>query len=442
MNTPAVIEPIYRTDHCNDVVSLYNGLAKVVPFSGLGLQGEGEAKVFVEWLPQAKVLAKVQASGIAGSHAISVRSEPKYRVEITRFGKPYSSAGQLWASTFTAAEQTLTFRLGDLEIGENGALSSLVFHIPNFPSYIGSPVRLGTRQFNGRVSLTGGHWTIALDPHDKTDTLLGELKEEGGYALTHTALLNRSDGNPFPAAEAAKILEYLHFFLSFARGQWTGPILPVSKLSNGDQWEQWFAPIINPWERGTSGPFSWLPYAAEGSAMEKLWPGFFALLDDPIWYEPLKIAITWYLEAQASGLVETRIVLSQAALEMLSWVAIVEKDAVEQPADFDGLKAHERLRRYLNHIGIPTIIPIELAALATHAASKSQDGPGALTSVRNGMTHWKSQRSARIAFEVRSDAARLALWYVQLSILRLGGYHGVYHSRVSPLSRPTTPWVP
>jgi len=67
------------------------------------------------------------------------------------------------------------------------------------------------------------------------------LDNQGGYAITNTAKLERNNGEPFTAQQAEEIMIGLCYFLSFVAGRWVSPILPVGFTTNNNKiWEKCF----------------------------------------------------------------------------------------------------------------------------------------------------------------------------------------------------------
>ena len=67
-------------------------------------------------------------------------------------------------------------------------------------------------------------------------------------------------------------------------------------------------------------------------------------------------------------------------------------------------------------------------ALKQFTQNEPKDGPNALTRLRNGYTHHEVMEFDE---EVKYQAWKLALWYIEIVILRLSGYTGKYSNRVN-----------
>jgi hypothetical protein len=91
---------------------------------------------------------------------------------------------------------------------------------------------------------------------------------------------------------------------------------------------------------------------------------------------------------------------------------------------------------------IPVDIPACLGELSRLTLKRKwSDGPHAVTDLRNAVVHpTKRRRDGLGAPDLPwEEVARLALWYGELVLLRLLGYHGKYMNRLS-FSADDVPW--
>jgi hypothetical protein len=162
--------------------------------------------------------------------------------------------------------------------------------------------------------------------------------------------------------------------------------------------------------------------------------------------------VHWYIEANTNaGGIEGGIVLVQTALELLSWVYLVEDETnkIMSANKFNKISAEERIVSLLHELSIPTELPNELLSLASAATSlQADDGVGALVSLRNAIVHPKKSKRrnvTEVGVSARIEALTVGLWYLELALLRLIGYNGVYWSRLrsgnNEQIRDTVPWM-
>lgn len=158
--------------------------------------------------------------------------------------------------------------------------------------------------------------------------------------------------------------------------------------------------------------------AHHGDSLAEVVPRSLELYEDPGRTETFHSALYWYLRATglAAG-VDGGIILLQAALERLSWQRFVlDREALSQDG-FTRLAAEDQIRLLLESCRIPMTIPSGLGQLLKIAKELNwNDGPKALTAVRNQLVHPKEGR--KLPFP---DAWKLAEWYVELVLLHMLG---------------------
>jgi hypothetical protein len=288
--------------------------------------------------------------------------------------------------------------------------------------------------FNAKSSFTleAEGWSISVSPLQNFNNTSEQLKLTKGFALTHTGTLERSDGNTFSSQQAKEMLRILFYILSFARGLWVSPILPVGLDNAGVQvWKFWYPYKTGAWEAVNSWFIELMP-----DMLFFVFPGFLQRWQNPIWLDTMRLVIDWYIESNTQN-TETSLIVNQAAFELLSWVLLVEDKAILSKEGFDKLFASDKLRLLLSQAGIPLLIDprqVKLTKLAQDA--KWQDGPHALTEMRNKMVHPKltdpkiTNQPKRIKnilgypIAARAEAGQLGLWYLEKILLWLFGYNG------------------
>ena len=114
----------------------------------------------------------------------------------------------------------------------------------------------------------------------------------------------------------------------------------------------------------------------------------------------------------------------------------------------NGFPAEKKMRLLLAEAKIPTAMPTHLTNFDAHAKHANwQDGPQALTQLRNWITHPTGkdrQNLDRVSLLTRFEACNLALWYLELTLLWLLGYRGDYVNRLNVRftgDREAVPWA-
>jgi hypothetical protein len=236
----------------------------------------------------------------------------------------------------------------------------------------------------------------------------------------------------------AQLLDELHFLLSLARGAWACPFLPVSFSRTGSQiWQEWALRNVDTWK----GDASWFP-TYHPDALISAASGLHSRWADPVWTEPLKVAIHLYMESNIHGLTnQSSVILGQAALELLSWTYFVEDRKQFSAKYFDKtLSAADRIRHLLTAAKIPTAVPRHLGSLVASGSSLAPsgswaDGPHAITVLRNALVHPpRLPGLLAISGQATLQAWQLTLWYLERAFLWLLNYSGHYSNRLQRFS--------
>jgi len=265
-----------------------------------------------------------------------------------------------------------------------------------------------------------------------TSNTLKTLRETGGYGLTHVGQLKKEDGKSFDGKTAEKMLNTLRHFFSFNKGMWCNPCLAVGFDDKENRvWESWSSP-----QGHWNSPMSWFdPHHCD--QLVSLFPGFIAKWKNEDWQEALREVIYWYLNSNCSGLglgigIDAGIILTQAAIERLSFEYAVEHKRLIEAEGFKKLRASDKFRLLFSSLGIPIDIPSqtpELLKLAKVTKPNWIDSPHALTEVRNSLVHPEHKPRGKFG-SAFYEAWNLGLWYLELSILRICGYSGSYSNRL------------
>lgn len=423
---PPALIPVYLSREANESISLYSGPIDVVQNS-VTTKGTGNIK-FV-WLPTPRLSFEW-----TGNNLLPGIMPGSVVLKVNELGASVDAIAGFWSPVGRLLNLSGVI-IQPLEIGTGSDLKYVLFHVINFGKFQGQPIsfisEFGTHSWVGRMVLEAEGWRVTIDSVRYFSELENQLGLSGGYAITHVGKLEQNDGRTFTAQEANNLLTALNFFLSFCRGFSSPPILPVGFDANDNGvWTNWDSQNAKPWRYVDS----WLP-AMSPQTLTDAFSGFFKLWQDVIWKEPLKMAIHWYVEANTqAGTIQGSIALSQVALEMLSWVRLVEAGGLVSTNGFDNLPGADKLRLLLSQCGIPLGIPSPLTNFAAASSDKAWSiAPYALTEIRNAIVHStlkKRQKLSDFSNMVLIEAWKLSLWYLELVLLSSFGYRGAYHNRL------------
>jgi hypothetical protein len=332
---------------------------------------------------------------------------------------------------------------GQVEIGSDHKLDRMTFHLPNYPDFIGKNDFLEeitdgsykTRIRWNEVVLEFDDWRIRLQPYRDIFALRQKGRELQKVVLSGVGEIRKADGSQFQKDKVKPILEALDIFLSFAFAEWSPPLLVVGSNDVAEKSCQfWGNDDVSPSDylRG------WLD-EHNGQHLADAFPGFMARWSHENWREPLRLAVTWLIEAsRQSGGTEGAIAFGQIPLEMLAWLIFVDDRTIVNKSEFEKLSAASKLQMLLAHCGIPFEVPVDLPALTTLASrTDHKTGPQLVTKVRNTIIHPnKDNRNILERWEtdfvdIRWETQQLFKWYITLVLLSLIGYSGKYAHRLT-----------
>jgi hypothetical protein len=317
-------------------------------------------------------------------------------------------------------------------------VTKVMFTVPNLRDFAGENVKdpetSGMSLHNSRLVFENEKFVVTLDKARDFPERHQKLKEKGGYQLLYFGeLIKKSKTISFE--EQVSFFESFTFFLSFLNGRRVSPIFRFGCHDGQMVWKD-FTPFINdPYKFA----LSWVP-AFETSDINQLWTNFSDKWQDPVGKDCLKTAIHWYIEANNnSGFVEGSIVMVQNALELLyNWIVVEENEMIKED-DARNISAANKIRLLLHFISSKKEIPPGLKSIKKFMTEKkkdfgSADGPSFFVSIRNAIVHSHSEKRKflhQIPGMVRFEVLSLGLLYVELSLLKILGYNGIFFNRCS-----------
>lgn len=423
---PYAIDPIYLTSSPNEPVALYEGNIDLQIKSRLS---PGTGKLQLIWQPKFSIhLECTHTPPMTDAPWIKVRlpgQQTFFDVGLYSMGIGVDSTGAY--GTAQGSPREMYWAVAN-------KLDCITFHIPNFLSFVGSAIVAKETEelLQARAAIQTQGWLLEIDAIGQYGILdQDRLEKTSGNLITHVGRISRSDGSQFTVEEGKDFLDVLYGWLSFCRGNWVAPILAVGLDSSSQQvWKHW-----RDWTISRSEDVPTWSNRTNADFLEQSLAGFHNRLLDPAWKEAIQLGIHWYIECnrRASGL-EAAIILGQTGLELLGWTYLVENLKTISIGGFNELPAADKVRLLLAKCDIPLEIPVELRSLAKLAKTRSwKDGPECLVALRNALIHpqAKNRKSINTTSSINVyEVWNLGSWYLELVLLRLFDYKGVYRNRL------------
>lgn len=418
-DVPPRVAPYLETPAPSQSILLLRG-----PFELTGPDsGRLDADLVFEWVPSTQVAFEgtcaIQSIDLDGDWALESR-EPPFTVPI------FISS----TSMMTSPTPIRGFVAKPVAFGCD-CFEAVRFCLVNFPDYIGDPVRFesagGDGVMRGRIRVTCDLGECRVDEIHETKDVVKVAKREGGFVISHVGEWLPSSGR-LTSSEADSVLEMLRIWFGLVGASWSGPVFPEGVADGQTVWRK-FAP----WRLG-DGKFvsTWMPQRTPLDLSDGF-DGFVRRWNDPTWQAPLRSAVSWLVEANAPGkAIESRVILSQVALELLAWVFVVETERLQSRSDFKRISAAGKIRSLLQALDIPTTLPDYMPELPRLVDNDAFDGPGVVTRVRNALVHAAEDNRNTIASMdsvLWFECSQLALQYVELSLLAICGHTTQYAHR-------------
>lgn len=308
-------------------------------------------------------------------------------------------------------------------------IDSIDFSVLNFPKFYGGEDKWVDNELLGTTKLTSENMQVLLTQEPSLSKNEQCLRETNGYCVTHTGIINYSDGSKISVKEAEHILLGLRTFLSFARGAACGLTHVKASCANGTQtFFEWGTRHTDSWNQESD---TWFRSVVEGGeSLAQAFAGFWSLYKRHCWQHVLR-TIDYYINSKA-GPFHVGIILIQAALELLCCSINGSKE--ERPMG-------EFLSKSIRKLGLCTSIPPScnnLQKFFQDCSGVKNDGPKAIASLRNDLVHTTQNHQDNAV--VQMEALQLGLWYIELILLKQFNYRGSYRNRLTNTFE-LVPWV-
>ncbi|MDP2412269.1 MAG: hypothetical protein Q8M26_18540 [Pseudolabrys sp.] len=242
-----LIRPVYSIDRNTSEIELYRGRIRAVEGDN-EINGVGRAVLHFRPKMNLKFHADFSSADPGDAHLLlsAARTvqlqtdQGKTEALVSALSTASSEHGYSIGASFILNPQRFIF-----DTCPSVRIKRTIAHIVNFPDFIGPTDiayehRQGGFQKIGRVFLDSFEWRAELQELPHTRELINEMRNQGGFGITHAVEVCRRDGSEFSAEEAEKINQKIYLFLSFARGGWSAPILSVGYDSNNNAaHEEW-----------------------------------------------------------------------------------------------------------------------------------------------------------------------------------------------------------
>ncbi|KAA2218510.1 hypothetical protein [Maribacter flavus] len=442
-DTPNALADGVSMKEANESIDMYNGLFSI-KYEETALELIGN--LIFQWNPSPKVVFKGASDNSRDQFEKILGTKKPFEIFIDGllFGQGRFT---MIKDSIIEGEVYSEAIIGDKSV----EVDELRFQIPNLRRFHGDTIKLESETYistwNGRLVFDSKDYMITIDQRHKYSKLRDELKSKGGYVLMYNGMLLSKKGS-ISYQKAKELMFCFSMFLSFLNGRRVSCMFLKGLYETETKWTDYGPNLNDPYKYVVTWSTQ---FNTDG--FNDLWLNFYK-----IWFELneksfLVNAIKWYLEANCSSTSsDTRTIMAQATLELIFNWWIVEQLKILSPGrDIENLSASNKFRIILAQSRIPYLVPAKYDGLVELVQKENglTDGPDAIVSIRNSLVHSQSKKRKMInelPVHARYEAIPLALWYIELSLLNLLGYSGIYHNRVANNryiheSEEYVPWV-
>lgn len=404
---------------------------------------EASARAILRLSPKPKLAIEYELPSDAYEASNEINSKPDVTIVLSQgqkvtalVGDERHFGGGKVSGVLIPTDQPLTV------LNEPETISRCKFAVINFPSLWGSSdiqfSKDGRNFITQHFKIETPPWLIEITGVDSVMGLHHKMRLEGGSAITHLGSIRRTDGQVFDSTQLAPLLEALHLFLSFARGSYCGLSLVSGRETAGKRiWQQWGTYKVEPWKRPLP---SWAPLS-QSESLSPAFQGFWDRFNDAQWGETVTKVMNWYLRSNESDEAEVGIILTQSALESLTFKTVGNKP--------NGTPEGAWIASALQNMGIDENLPSECCELLILQNQFNwEHGPHALVELRNNLIH-ADNRLGNITSDAHWEAWNFGQWCIEMMLLKLLSYTGDYTNRLkrgrehSPLLEVIpVPWAP
>lgn len=188
------------------------------------------------------------------------------------------------------------------------------------------------------VTTAIGDWEVTLEPVEKSQLFAAQGHGGAWLSRSHVGRVRRNDRGSFPPEAVEELRDIIYWSAAFARAQHVGVELITGFDDSGlPVWRDWRETVSDP----ASPRLSWFDRRYSSGLVQLL--SAFAT----VWADlgsSISTALSFYLEASTSASPEASIVVGTAGLDLVSWLALVERGPRLSTDAFDKLWQSDRLR--------------------------------------------------------------------------------------------------
>lgn len=396
-------------------------------FKGINMTIMGA--VFIQWSPNSHIVVVGSILSIAGGvDLIDILQRGKLLQ--LHFNGLYFGSVQL----VSLSGDELHGVLNEPQEKSDVQIESFTFHLLNSKKIANKCAKT----FGGN----GAEWSLCrlenedflvdIQHYSGYDDIFQKLSRSGGFVLTHFGKVKKKSGL-MTIDESNQLIECLNSFISLINGKKLG-LVGIKKYMIDGGVSKNLLGYQNDWYKTVRRCIP-NPVHVREDFLSELWICFYKSWFKDQESENIRLLVQLYVESNINLVyIENCLILSQTAIELAANLK------------FSGISFRttaSKIRALLKKLSVSHDIPKVLKALRplknmiltdkNGGLYKVNDGPDCITEIRNSVVHpeiWGRENLSKISTGMRTDAWLLANWYVELCILNLINYQGLYKNRL------------
>lgn len=304
----------------------------------------------------------------------------------------------------------------ELTISTCSQFKEIKFSLLNFIDNYGKAYKYEDYLNIGRTELKYKSYLIIFDKAPNNKSTFSDLKEQGGYGITHIGQIKRIDSKEFELNEIEKLLGNLAWIFSFVAGR----RVDINHIyTDCEEFSLicYRLPSITSWKSIAN----WYPVNSR-EALDEVLRCLLKLMEDDYWEKQLPRLLSQYFDGFGPSYIENRIIVIQAGLETLAWAYLVETRGILSKNKYTG-PAASKIEKLLNELNIDSGY-IEMPVFKGMSYS-FEHGPHLFTDIRNAIVH-PERKKKELSPDQLYYVWRMGMYYFELGVLAISGYKGEY----------------
>lgn len=322
--------------------------------------------------------------------------------------------------------------INDITIkSKDNLVDYIQFDIINMDKIPGKLVNHEGKVYAGRIEFSILDYTVIIDKSfGYNKNLQSDLVSKSGSVITHSGVICKKNGKSFKTKKIDEIIQRISVALSFSCGRYVSIPNSYGYKDSINVFRAWYKMYSSDYKF----VYKWTSTISNYHNFEKYFSLICKKMEDSYYYQAILNILDWYIEAINGNNLANNIISIQTALEMLSYIVLVETEAVFSAKEFDSHPASHNIRTLLNICSINTSLT-QVPEFSSDIINNFSDGVDVITYYRNSVVH-PSKRKVNFIFEFEEmwNIILLGINYIELIILYLINYKGEYTNRFKDFS--------